>query len=182
MAPKDEKELRSMLALAVNHHAPTALRYPRGSGEGVDMDAPTPSMEIGRGELLQDGHDIVLIAVGRVVQEALKAAKILEENGISVGVINARFVKPLDKDLILDMALKTGKLLTIEEHVLDGGFGSAVLELLADNDAFNCRVKRVGIRDTFVEHGPQSTLRKAYKVDAEAVVTAVKEMLRHGTD
>ncbi len=182
MAPKDEKELRSMLALAVNHHGPIALRYPRGSGEGVDMDAPTPSMEIGRGELLQDGHDIVLIAVGRVVQEALKAAKILEENGISVGVINARFVKPLDKDLILDMALKTGKLLTIEEHVLDGGFGSAVLELLADNDAFNCRVKRVGIRDTFVEHGPQSTLRKAYKVDAEAVVTAVKEMLRHGTD
>ncbi|GAB6146243.1 1-deoxy-D-xylulose-5-phosphate synthase [Desulfocicer niacini] len=182
MAPKDERELRSMLALAVNHHGPIALRYPRGCGEGVDMDAPTPSLKIGQGELLQDGHDIVLIAVGRVVQEALKAAKVLEETGVSVAVINARFVKPLDKDLILDMALKTGKLITIEEHVLDGGFGSAVLELLADNDAFNCRVKRVGIRDTFVEHGPQSTLRKAYKVDAEAVVTAVEEMLSHGTD
>ena len=182
MAPKDERELRSMLRLAVNHHGPIALRYPRGSGEGVDMDAEAPSLEIGQGELLQDGHDIVLIAVGRVVQEALKAAKALEETGVSVGVINARFIKPLDKGLILDMVLKTRKLVTIEEHVLDGGFGSAVLELLADNDAFNCRVKRVGIADTFVEHGPQSTLRRAYKVDAQAVVTAAREILDHGQD
>ncbi len=180
MAPKDERELRSMLTLAVNHHGPIALRYPRGSGEGVDMDATNPPLEIGQGELLQDGHDIVFIAVGRVVQEALKAAKILEKIGVSVAVLNARFIKPLDRDLILDIALKTRKLVTVEEHVLDGGFGSAVLELLADNDAFNCRVKRVGVRDTFVEHGPQSTLRRAYEVDAQAVVAAAKEILGHG--
>jgi len=97
-----------------------------------------------------------------------------------VAVINARFIKPLDKRLILDTVAKTGKVITIEEHVLDGGFGSAVLELLADNDAFNCKIRRVGINDTFVEHGPQEILRNAYKVDAAAILSAAKELLGRG--
>ena len=182
MAPKDENELRAMIKTALHHHGPIALRYPRGAGVGVPIDLAAPSLDIGRGELLREGNDVALVAVGRVVQEALKAADILNEAGISAAVINARFVKPLDRELILGAAQKIGKMVTVEEHVLDGGFGSAVLELLADNDAFHCRVKRVGIRDTFVEHGPQSILRNAYEVDAEAVVTAAKKMVVHGPE
>ncbi len=182
MAPKDENELCAMLKTAIHHNGPIALRYPRGTGEGADIDTAAPLLEIGRGELLREGHDVLIIAVGRVVQEAIKAAEILNGEGVSAAVINARFVKPLDRELILDMALKIGKVVTVEEHVLDGGFGSAVLELLADNDVFNCRIKRVGIRDTFVEHGPQSILRNAYQVDASAVVTAAREMMPHGPE
>jgi 1-deoxy-D-xylulose-5-phosphate synthase len=180
MAPKDENELCVMLRTAVNHNGPIALRYPRGTGEGVEINPEAPLLDIGTGELIQEGRDILLLAVGRAVQEAVKAAEILEEEGHSVAVINARFIKPLDRELIIDTAMKTKKVVTVEEHVLDGGFGSAVLELLADNDAFECKLRRVGIRDTFVEHGPQEILRSAYKVDAAAVVSAAKELLGHG--
>jgi len=180
MAPKDENELSIMLRTAVNHDGPIALRYPRGKGEGVNIDPTAPILDIGTGELIQEGHDLLLLAVGGTVQEALKAADVLEKEGVSVAVINARFIKPLDKRLILDTVAKTGKVITIEEHVLDGGFGSAVLELLADNDAFNCKIRRVGINDTFVEHGPQEILRNAYKVDAAAILSAAKELLGRG--
>jgi len=180
MAPKDENELSLMLRTAVNHDGPIALRYPRGKGEGVKIDTTAPLLDIGTGELIQEGQDLLLLAVGRTVQEALKAADILEKEGVSVAVINARFIKPLDKKLIIDTVAKIGKVITIEEHVLDGGFGSAVLELLADNDALNCKFKRVGIKDTFVEHGPQAILRSAYKVDAAAVLSVAKELLGYG--
>ncbi|MFK5952615.1 MAG: 1-deoxy-D-xylulose-5-phosphate synthase [Desulfobacterium sp.] len=180
MAPKDENELSIMLKTALNHDGPIALRYPRGKGEGVNIDPTAPVLEIGKGELIQEGHDLLLLAVGGTVQEALKAADILEKEGVSVAVINARFIKPLDKRLILDTVATTGKIITVEEHVLDGGFGSAVLELLADNDALNCKLRRVGIRDTFVEHGPQAILRREYKVDAQAVLSTAKELLGHG--
>ena len=180
MAPKDENELSIMLKTAVNHNAPIALRYPRGTGEGVEINSDAPLLDIGTGELVQEGEDILLLAVGRGVQEAIKAAVLLEKEGHSVAVINARFIKPLDRELIINTVMKTQKVITIEEHVLDGGFGSAVLELLADNDIFNCKLRRVGIRDTFVEHGPQKILRSAYKVDATAVLSAAKELLGHG--
>ncbi len=155
MAPKDENELSIMLKIAVNYDGPIALRYPRGKGEGVSIDPTAPVFDIGTGELIQEGNDLLLLAVGGTVQEALKAADILEKKGVSVAVINARFIKPLDKRLILDTVATTGKIITVEEHVLDGGFGSAVLELLADNDALNCKFKRVGIRDTFGEQAPK---------------------------
>jgi len=180
MAPKDENELSIMLKTAVNHDGPIALRYPRGKGEGVNIDPTAAVLDIGTGELIQEGRDLLLLAVGQTVQEALKAADTLEKEGVSVAVINARFVKPLDKRLILDTVATTGNIITVEEHVLDGGFGSAVLELLADNDALNCKFRRVGIRDTFVEHGPQKILRSAYKVDAAAVLSVAKELLGHG--
>ncbi|SMC60539.1 1-deoxy-D-xylulose-5-phosphate synthase [Desulfocicer vacuolatum DSM 3385] len=180
MAPRDENELGIMLRTAVNHDGPIALRYPRGPGEGVDIIKDAPILDIGKGECIRDGRDILILAVGRVVQEAIKAADVLEQEGHSVAVINARFIKPLDRELILETAAKTQNIVTVEEHVLDGGFGSAVLELLADNDIFHCRVRRVGIQDTFVEHGPQKILRKEYKVDAAAVISAAKELLNHG--
>jgi len=180
MAPKDENELSIMLKTAVNHDGPIALRYPRETGEGVAIDVTAPVLDIGKGELIQKGADLLLLAVGRTVKEALKAADILEQEGVSVAVINARFIKPLDKKLIIETVIKTEKVITIEEHVLDGGFGSAVLELLGDNDMLNCNIRRVGIKDTFVEHGPQAVLCNAYKVDAAAVLSAARKLLSHG--
>lgn len=179
MAPRDENELSRMLKTAVSHDGPIALRYPRGNGEGVPVDPSAPALKIGKGEWLRKGTDLLLLAVGRTVQEALKAADALEQEGISAAVVNARFIKPLDKELILSAALKFKKVVTVEEHVLDGGFGSAVLELLADNDAFHCRIKRVGIQDTFVEHGPQAILRNTYQVDAAAIAAAARKMVTH---
>lgn len=176
MAPKDENELARMVKTAIDHDGPIALRYPRGKGEGVTMDPDLKPIAIGKAEVLKVGRDLTILAVGRMVGEALKAALELEALGTSCTVINARFVKPLDKTLILEMIEKTGALVTAEEQVLDGGFGSAVLELMADNDMLNCRVRRVGIRDTFVEHGPQETLRNVYQVDAAAIVRAAREI------
>jgi len=177
MAPKDENELARMVKTAVDHDGPIALHYPRGRGQGVDVDSEIKPIAIGRAETLIQGKDVTIIAIGRMVGEAVTAALELATLGISCGVINARFVKPLDKTLILETIKETGALVTAEEHVLDGGFGSAVLELLSDNDALPCRVRRVGIRDTFVEHGPQEILRAEYGVDAAAIVRAAREIV-----
>ena len=177
MAPKDENELAAMLVTAVDHNAPIAVRYPRGRGEGVKIEEPPEKIEIGKAEKLMDGDDILILAVGRVVQEALKAADKLNEMGISTAVINARFVKPLDVELITNMVEKIPAIITVEEHVLDCGFGSAVLEMLADHGQINCRIKRIGIKDKFVEHGPQDVLRHEYGIDAAAIILAAEEIM-----
>ncbi|HKK91130.1 MAG TPA: 1-deoxy-D-xylulose-5-phosphate synthase [Desulfobacteraceae bacterium] len=177
MAPKDENELARMLKTAVDHDGPVALRYPRGKGEGVERANETEPLPMGRGELLVQGDDLVIIAIGSRVTEAVKAAEQLESRGISAGVVNARFVKPLDRELILETAKKTGVVITVEEHLLDGGFGSAVLELLGDEGNFPCRTRRIGIRDCFVEHGAPAILRSVYGVDAAAIVAAAEEMV-----
>ncbi len=176
MAPKDENELAKMLRTAFDHDGPVALRYPRGKALGVKIEEPIVPIEIGKGELISQGNKLCILAVGRVVAEALKAKKELEKSGISAAVVNARFVKPLDKDLIIEIAEKTDAVITVEDHVLDGGFGSAVLELLADNGKFNCRIKRIGIMDKFVEHGAVDILRKEYNIDCSAIVKAALEL------
>ncbi len=176
MAPKDENELARMLRTAFDHDGPVALRYPRGKALGVKIEEPIVPIEIGKGELISQGSEICILAVGKVVAEALKAKKELEKSGISAAVVNARFVKPLDKDLIIEIAEKTGAVITVEDHVLDGGFGSAVLELLADNDKLNCRIKRIGIMDKFVEHGAAEILRKEYHIDCSAIVKAALDL------
>ena len=176
MAPCNENELARMLKTAVDHDGPIALRYPRGEAEGVKIQEPLVPVKIGKGTLVSQGKDICIIAVGSVVAEAVKAKKKLEESGISSAVVNARFIKPLDKDLILEMAEKTSCLITVEENVLDGGFGSAVLELLADNEKLNCKVNRIGIKDKFVEHGAAHILRKEYHIDASAIVKAALKL------
>jgi len=152
MAPKDENELRHMLKTAICHDGPIVVRYPRGNGYGVEMDHKLQTLEIGRGEQLIDGTDLCIIAIGATVQPACMAAEQLMAKDISAGVINARFVKPLDAGLILAAARKIGCILTVEENLLQGGFGSAVLELLYDNNMQDVRVKRLGIPDQFVEH------------------------------
>ena len=178
MAPKDENELRHMLKTAVYSGVPMAIRYPRGAGYGVEMVAALKSLEIGKGEQLSEGRDLTIIAIGATVYPALEAAETLRQNGIYAGVVNARFVKPLDADLILSSARKTGCIMTVEENVLQGGFGSAVLELLFDNNLHGVKVRRLGIPDRFIEHGSQAQLRKDVGIDAAGIAAAAIEFMK----
>jgi 1-deoxy-D-xylulose-5-phosphate synthase len=177
MAPKDENELRHMLKTAVYSDRPIAVRYPRGAGYGVTMDADLHALEIGRGELLEEGEDLVIVAIGSTVYPSLEAAKLLREEGVRASVINARFVKPLDKELILAEALRTGNVVSVEENALMGGFGSAILELLEQERITCIRVKRLGIPDRYIEHGSQAQLRKDLGLDAEGIANAVETFL-----
>jgi len=170
MAPKDENELRDMLFTAVEHPGPVALRYPRGRGQGVAFSSTLSKVPIGKAEVLREGKDLLILALGASVYPSLEAARELEKQGFSVTVVNARFLKPLDEPLILSLAAQHGRVLTVEENVLAGGFGSAVLELLADRDLFGVTLKRLGIPDIFVEHGTQGVLRQKYDLDAAGIL------------
>ncbi len=177
MAPKDENELCRMLATAVSHNGPIAVRYPRGTGEGVksqNQDIPIP---IGKGEVLKKGDDILILAIGQSVNEALIAHTMLKEQGISATIVNARFVKPLDTDLIGDLSRKIPRIITVEENVRQGGFGSAVLECLSDLGISGFRLKCIGLPDTFIEHGSQKFLRSKYRIDASAIFNAAKRLM-----
>jgi 1-deoxy-D-xylulose-5-phosphate synthase len=178
MAPKDENELQHMLKTALYAGAPMALRYPRGAGYGVEMDRELKSLETGKGEMLVEGGDVCIVAIGSTVYPALQAAETLKGRGISAGVVNARFVKPLDADLILSVAGKTGCIVTVEENALQGGFGSAVLELLFDNGRHDVKIKRLGIPDQYIEQGSQAQLRKDLGIDAEGIAAAVEGFVR----
>jgi 1-deoxy-D-xylulose-5-phosphate synthase len=153
MAPKDEAELQRMLVTGVNYtDGPIAMRYPRGNGIGVPlMEEGWESLPIGKSEILRNGDDLLLLGYGTMVQTAMQVAEILSEHGIEATVINARFVKPLDTELILPLAQRIGKVATIEEGCLMGGFGSAVAEALLDNDVL-ALVKRFGVPDILVDH------------------------------
>jgi len=178
MAPKDENELRHMLKTAIYSDLPIALRYPRGAGYGVDLDNELKSIEIGKGEQLLDGNDLTIVAIGATVYPALQAADALRLKGFSVGVVNARFVKPLDAELIFNVARRTGRIMTVEENALQGGFGSAVLELLYDNNMQNVKVRRLGLPDHYIEQGSQAQLRKDVGIDAVGITTAALEFLK----
>lgn len=177
MSPKDENELQHMIKTAVEHPGPSAVRYPRGTGFGVPMDQELKSLDIGKAELVRDGDDVAILAIGSVVHPSLDAAVRLASEGISAAVVNARFVKPLDDELILRMARKTGRIVTVEEHVLAGGFGSAVLECLDANGLSGVKVHRIGLPDHFIEHGPQKVLRHKYGLDADGIYISVKEFM-----
>ncbi|OAG27340.1 1-deoxy-D-xylulose-5-phosphate synthase [Thermodesulfatator autotrophicus] len=178
MAPKDENELQHMLYTAIKCQGPVAIRYPRGAGEGVSLDWELKEIPIGKGELLREGKDVLLLAVGNMVYPALRAAEFLAQEGLSATVINARFVKPLDEDLITEMALRTGRVVTIEENTLLGGFGSAVLELFQQK-GLRFPVKRIGLPDKFIEHGAPSLLREKYGLTSEKIAEEVKNWLLH---
>ena len=176
MAPKDENELGRMLITALQHNGPIALRYPRGRGLGVPLDDPPAPLPIGRGEILTKGKDVVIFAIGRMVSEAVAADALLRQEGISATVVNCRFVKPLDVELIVSQARKFPCIITVEENVLAGGFGSAVLECIMDNGIDAKKIRRIGLPDHFIEHGSQKILRAKYQVDAQAIVKAIREM------
>jgi 1-deoxy-D-xylulose-5-phosphate synthase len=177
MAPKDENELRSMLAASMDHNGPIAVRYPRGKGTGVEIDEIVKPVPIGKGELLAEGKDILILAVGRPVYDALEASNILKKDGIEATIVNCRFVKPIDSDLVTELAKKIPRIITIEEHVLDGGFGSAIIEMLNDEGITGCMIKRIGIPDSFVEHGPQDLLRSKYGIDAQSIVDEARKIM-----
>ena len=176
MAPKDENELCRMLATAIAHDGPIAMRYPRGTAAGVEMDLDIKPLPIGKGEIITEGEDILIFAIGKSVCDALEAQKRLSNEGISVQVVNCRFVKPLDADLIVSLAQKIPKIITAEENVLHAGFGSAVLECLMDAGVTGIQVKRIGIPDTFVEHGKPALLRAKFGIDSDAIVQAAKTL------
>jgi len=177
MVPKDENELRHMLATALQHDGPIALRYPRGSGLGVPLDQTLSPMAIGRGEILRDGAQGAILAVGTMVYPSLEAAERLAGEGINLSVINARFVKPLDRELILSLARRTGVIFTVEENVLEGGFGTAVLELLEEEGVTGTSVRRLGFPDRYIEQGEQAELRALYLLDADGIVNVVRKVL-----
>ncbi|MBU0672824.1 MAG: 1-deoxy-D-xylulose-5-phosphate synthase, partial [Candidatus Margulisbacteria bacterium] len=177
MAPKDENEFQHMLYTATMHQGPISLRYPRGSGPGVELESEFKQLEIGKGEVVFKSVDsrtqnverrILLIAIGSMVYMAVEAAKLLEKEGIAAKVINARFVKPLDKELILTEAKSAGKVVTVEEGVLEGGFGSAVLELLTE-EGISVPVKRIGLPSKFIEQGTRAELFEIYGLTAEKI-------------
>lgn len=178
MAPKDENELQHMLATALNYPGPASVRYPRGNGLGVERDAELRILEIGKAETLREGGDVAILAIGNMVAPAINAAKHLsEDEHIEATVINARFVKPLDIELIVGLAREIGNIVTVEEHALQGGFGSAVLETLHEHGV-SCRVSCVGLPDKYIEHGSQGALRHQYGLDAEGIEKTVAQLLQ----
>jgi 1-deoxy-D-xylulose-5-phosphate synthase len=177
MVPKDEEEFQHMIKTAVECFRSVAFRYPRGKGEGVRRSAIFKPIDIGKGEVLRRGEDVIILSIGSTVYPSLRAAEKLEEVGIRAAVVNSRFLKPLDGDLICDWAKRIGNVLTVEENVLLGGFGSAVLELLQERGLFSAHVKRLGIPDLFVEHGPQTLLRAKYGIDENGIFNAAKELV-----
>jgi 1-deoxy-D-xylulose-5-phosphate synthase len=172
MAPKDENELQHMLATCLEQPHPTALRYPRGNGVGVTMDAEPRPLPVGKAEILRRGRHGSVWAIGSTVYPALEAAERLSRDGIDLTVVNARFVKPLDRDLLRLEAERLGEggtIVTVEEHVVAGGFGSAMMEALAEMGLGHVGVQPIGVPDKFVPHGGQEVLRKALGLDSESL-------------
>ena len=178
MAPKDENELRQMLATALQHDGPVAIRYPRGTAVGVALESPVAALPVGKAELLKDGDDVAILALGRCVSEGLKAHARLAERGVRATVVNCRFVKPIDVDLIAGVARRVPRIITVEENVRQGGFGSAVLEALNDQGITHVAVERLGVPDIFVEHGSPDVLRAKYGLDADGIVKAAARLMR----
>ena len=174
MAPKDENELRHMFFTALQHDGPVAIRYPRGSGLGVPMDDEYQRLPMGEVEIVKEGKDLQVLAYGSMVYPSLEASRVLEEEGISAGVLNCRFAKPLDKK-IAAIAAPSGRLLVVEENVRMGGLGSGVLELLNDMGDRDILIKRIGIPDLFVEQGPAGLLRKDLGLNVDGIVREVRD-------
>jgi len=179
MAPRDEAMLVRMLRTALAHRGPVALRYPRGEAEGLALPARPEPVDIGRGEILREGERVALVGYGYGVPVALGAAALLEaEHGVEPTVADGRFAKPLDVELITELAAEHELVVCVEENVLAGGFGSAVLEALADRNALaETRVLRLGLPDRYVTHGKPALLREEVGLTPKAVAERVAEAL-----
>ena len=177
MAPKDEGELRHMLYTALEYPGPVAIRYPRANGVGIPLEEPYRKIPMGKAEILKAGKEFFIFALGSMVHPSLEAAEALEKEGLTVGVINSRFVKPMDEELFT-LTASEGKVLVIEENIRQGGFGGAVLELLNDRGVQGVNLKRMGLPDKFVEHGPIATLHRRYGLDAQGIKEAAGDFFR----
>jgi 1-deoxy-D-xylulose-5-phosphate synthase len=176
-SPKDENELQHLLYTAVKANRPMAIRYPRGSGVGVGLEPTLKEIPIGKGEILREGEDVAILAIGSVVMPALEAADKLAKQGIEAMVVNARFAKPLDAKLITDIAHRIKHLVTVEENAVSGGFGNSVVELLQQSGISDVQIKTIGIPDEFVEQGSQAVLRAKYGLDAQGIAKQVLELV-----
>jgi len=178
MVPKDEDELADMMYTAMLHEGPSAIRYPRGSGPGTVVKAQPVALAIGKAEIVQDsGHaDVAIIGLGAMLPEALRLAEMLEHEGVSAAVINPRFAKPIDRDAVERFGSGCGLVVTMEDHVLAGGFGSAVLETINELE-LTVPVVRMGWPDEFIEHGKVEALRAKYGLTAEAVLEKARPYL-----
>ncbi|HMK60829.1 MAG TPA: 1-deoxy-D-xylulose-5-phosphate synthase [Dissulfurispiraceae bacterium] len=177
MAPADLLELRKMIMIALKHAGPSAIRYPRGKSF-VDSNQMDMDIRHGKAEIVRHGEDILIIGIGNTVHPAMKAAELLSEDKIDACVVNARFIKPIDRDLLVSLAGSIGKVIVVEENVLAGGFGSAVIECLSDVGLLNVSVKRIGIGDEYVEHGSQRRLREKYHLDEQGIYQVALEFVR----
>jgi 1-deoxy-D-xylulose-5-phosphate synthase len=177
-APKDENELQHMLFTAIGSGRPWAIRYPRGLGVGVALEETRRELPAGRGEVLSEGKDVCLLAYGSMVPVAVEAAALLSGRGVSCGVVNARFAKPLDRDLLARSLKMASRVVTVEEHLLAGGFGSAVLEAVQELGLDSSRVAVHAIPDQFIEHSPQALQRKNFRLDPEGLAARVLEVCR----
>ncbi len=175
MAPKDEAELVDMLWTALTINGPVAIRYPRSEGRGVSLPQQPRLLRQGQGEVLRAGSDLAILAIGAMVYPALEAAAILSTEGVEAAVVNARFVKPLDGELLKSLAQNFNRLVTVEEGVLAGGFGSAVLEMLEARGLNDIALKRLGLPDEFVEHGERSIFLKHYNLDPVGIVSVIHQ-------
>jgi 1-deoxy-D-xylulose-5-phosphate synthase len=180
MAPKDENELQHMLQTAIEYNGPISFRYPRGEGWGVPIDAQARALKIGKGELLRPGKNLAILAIGQTVLPALRAAEDLAPLGIDAAVVNARFVKPLDKELLREVLGNASHVITVEDHAIAGGFGSAVLEFMAEEGITGAHVRCLGVPDRFIPHGTQDELRKFCGFDREGITQAALQMVRLG--
>jgi 1-deoxy-D-xylulose-5-phosphate synthase len=178
MAPKDENELRAMLATAFKHDGPSVIRYPRGCGVGVPQDPEPALLPIGKAEVLQSGADITFVAIGSAVEECKIASEILSKQGIRAGVVNARFVKPLDEECIRRVAREAGLIITVEDGCLIGGFGSAVAEFLSDRQMKWVKLLRLGFPDEFIEHGTRTQLMEQYGLSATTIAAKASAFFR----
>ena len=176
-APMDENELQHLVYTAYRHDGPFAIRIPRGPGTGAPLDAEPRELPIGRGHVVREGSDVVLVAVGKPLQAAVEAARMLADEGISCAVVNPLFIKPLDAELLLDQARLTRRVVTIEENVLAGGFGSAVLEAFADAGLSDVSVHRIGMPDAFIEHGTASDQRHRLRLDAAGIAQQIRSVM-----
>jgi len=179
MSPKDEAELRNMLFTAIEYgNGPVVIRYPRGNAIGVNIENGFSKIEIGKGELLQNGEDVALLAVGNMVEYAKKASALLNVDGINCEIINMRFIKPIDADILDSIAERHDKIITIEENSLIGGFGTAVLEYF-NNKNYKNDLLRIGLPDKFIDHGTQSELHTDIGIDPKGIAEKVKAFAKN---
>jgi 1-deoxy-D-xylulose-5-phosphate synthase len=177
MSPKDTDELKRMLDFAVDHRGPIAIRYPRGTEKRFQGPGSRGQVKLGKAEVLREGRDLAILALGSMVWYANETAALLEKEGIHATVVNARFVKPLDGDLLEDLSKKTRLFVTIEEGVVEGGFGSAVLEFFEQEGVKNVKIKRIGLPSAFIEHGAREELFRKYNLTPEGIALVIKENL-----
>lgn len=178
MAPRDENILQHMIWTSVNHPGPTSVRYPRGEGYGVCLDDELKDLEIGKAESLTENGDILIVAVGSMVYPSLRAAENLKKMGIAAEVIDARFVKPLDEELLKKKFINYDKVVTVEENALNGGFGSGILEFIEKENIKNTVVKRIGLPDKFVTHGTMDELRAMYNLNSDGIARITADFFK----